>query len=233
MICPGENRNTSSNTCPSATLSVINLTWTDLTSNLGLHVQRMETNGLSHGTDCLWYIAWLCFIVDTVCVLWEVRDHAAFKFKYLNMTIDHDWYRSVSEISIVIDCTSVAKRYGENLHVCCVKCGKGTFKYVFSFFLKILTILKSGGNNRVKVRQALSSADTFQRVSVKADGTCIYHCPVELSVISGSLSPRHGASSGCILRRVTANTLNNLSRTADKGWSSSLGFARGATSSSP
>jgi hypothetical protein len=50
-------------------------------------------------------------------------------------------------------------------------------------------------------------------------------------MISGSLSPRHGASSGCGWRnglqlwRVAANILNE-SRTADKGWSSSLGVGR-------
>jgi hypothetical protein len=55
----------------------------------------------------------------------------------------------------------------------------------------------------------------------------------------GSLSPRHGVSSGCEWRnglqlwRVAANTLNKQSRTADKGWSSSLGFGPGAKNSSP
>jgi hypothetical protein len=59
------------------------------------------------------------------------------------------------------------------------------------------------------------------------------------SMISGSLSPRHGASSGCGWRkglriwRVAANTLNKQSRTADRGWSSSLGVGRGADNSSP
>jgi hypothetical protein len=66
---------------------------------------------------------------------------------------------------------------------------------------------------------------------------CIY-MTVE-SVISGSLSPRHGASSGCgwmnSLRiwRVAADTLNKQSRIADKEWSSSLGAGRGANNSSP
>jgi hypothetical protein len=42
----------------------------------------------------------------------------------------------------------------------------------------------------------------------------------------------HGASSGCgwrevlRIRRATANILNKQSRTADKGWSSSLGVGR-------
>jgi hypothetical protein len=59
------------------------------------------------------------------------------------------------------------------------------------------------------------------------------------TVLSGSLSLRHGASSGCgwwnglQLWRVAANTLNKQSRTANKGWSSSLGVGRGANNSSP
>jgi hypothetical protein len=46
--------------------------------------------------------------------------------------------------------------------------------------------------------------------------------------ITVPLSPRHVASSGCRwrevlrVRRVAANILNKQSRTADKGWSSSL-----------
>jgi hypothetical protein len=52
------------------------------------------------------------------------------------------------------------------------------------------------------------------------------------------LSPRHGASSGCGWRnglqvwRVAANILNKRLRTADKGWSSSLGVGWGANNSS-
>jgi hypothetical protein len=59
------------------------------------------------------------------------------------------------------------------------------------------------------------------------------------TVLSWSLSPRHGASSGCgwrnglQLRRVAENTLNKQSRTADKGWSSSLAVGIGANKSSP
>jgi hypothetical protein len=37
-------------TCPSATLSTINPTWTDLGSNPGLRSERPATNRLSHGT---------------------------------------------------------------------------------------------------------------------------------------------------------------------------------------
>ena len=57
-------------------------------------------------------------------------------------------------------------------------------------------------------------------------------------MISGSLSPGHGESSGFWiedwdpLRRVVANILNKQSRRADKGWSSSWGVGRGAYNSS-
>ena len=57
------------------------------------------------------------------------------------------------------------------------------------------------------------------------------------TVIRGSLSPRHGAPSGCGWRnglqkwRVTANMLNKQLRTADNGWSSSLEVGRGANNS--
>jgi hypothetical protein len=62
---------------------------------------------------------------------------------------------------------------------------------------------------------------------------------VPVTMLSRSLSPRHGASSGCGWRnglwiwRVAANTLNKHSRTADKRWPSSLGVGRGANNSSP
>jgi hypothetical protein len=57
-------------------------------------------------------------------------------------------------------------------------------------------------------------------------------------MLVGSLSTRHGASSHCgwkegiQIRRVIANRLNKQSRTADKGWSSSLGVGRGANNTS-
>jgi hypothetical protein len=59
------------------------------------------------------------------------------------------------------------------------------------------------------------------------------------TVTSGSLSPQHGTSTGCGWRnglqiwRVAANILYKQSRTADKGWYSSLGVGRGANNSSP
>ena len=64
--------------------------------------------------------------------------------------------------------------------------------------------------------------------------TCIYI----YTVISGSLSPRHGASAGYGWRnglqmcRVAANILNKQSRIADNGWSSSLRVGRGVKNTS-
>jgi hypothetical protein len=50
MKLTGENRSTRVNTCPSATLSTINPTWTGPGSNPGLRGERPATNHLSHGT---------------------------------------------------------------------------------------------------------------------------------------------------------------------------------------
>jgi hypothetical protein len=50
MKLTGENGRTRTKTCPSATLSTTNPTWTDPESNPGLHGERPATNRLSHGT---------------------------------------------------------------------------------------------------------------------------------------------------------------------------------------
>ena len=53
MKLTGENRNTRGKTCPSATLSTTNPTWTDP----GLRGERPATNRLSHGTAiCITYV---------------------------------------------------------------------------------------------------------------------------------------------------------------------------------
>jgi hypothetical protein len=49
MKLTGENRSTRGKTCPSATLSTSNLTWTDQGSNPALRSERPATNRLSHG----------------------------------------------------------------------------------------------------------------------------------------------------------------------------------------
>jgi hypothetical protein len=43
-----EKSNESEKTCPSATLSITNPTWTDLGTNPGLHGQKPATNSLSY-----------------------------------------------------------------------------------------------------------------------------------------------------------------------------------------
>jgi hypothetical protein len=50
MQLTGETRITREKTCPSATLSTTNPTWTDPGSNSGLRGERPATNRLSHGT---------------------------------------------------------------------------------------------------------------------------------------------------------------------------------------
>jgi hypothetical protein len=52
MKLTGENRSTRRKTCPSATLSTTNPTWTDPGSNPGLRGERLATNRLSNGTAC-------------------------------------------------------------------------------------------------------------------------------------------------------------------------------------
>jgi hypothetical protein len=50
MKLTGENQSTRGKTCPSATLSTINPTWTDPGLNPGLRGERPASNRLSHGT---------------------------------------------------------------------------------------------------------------------------------------------------------------------------------------
>jgi hypothetical protein len=53
MKLTGENRSTRGKTCPSATLSTTNPTWTDPGSNPGLRGGRPTANRLNHGTAVL------------------------------------------------------------------------------------------------------------------------------------------------------------------------------------
>jgi hypothetical protein len=63
-------------TCPSATLSTTNLTWTDPESNPGLRGERPATNRLSHGTavyvillsDLVWRTSILPIGLPTPCI---------------------------------------------------------------------------------------------------------------------------------------------------------------------
>jgi hypothetical protein len=52
MTLTGASRSTGRQTCGSATVSIINLTWTYLASNTDLQGDRLATNSLSHGTAC-------------------------------------------------------------------------------------------------------------------------------------------------------------------------------------
>ena len=49
VLLTRKNRNTSRQTCPTATLSTTNLTWTDSETNPGLQGERPATNRLTHG----------------------------------------------------------------------------------------------------------------------------------------------------------------------------------------
>jgi hypothetical protein len=55
MKLTGENRRTRGKTCPSATLSTTNPTWSDPGSNLGLRDGRPAANRLSYGTALVKY----------------------------------------------------------------------------------------------------------------------------------------------------------------------------------
>jgi hypothetical protein len=50
MKLTGENRRIRGKTCPSASLSTTNPTWTDPGSNTGLRGERPAPNRLNHGT---------------------------------------------------------------------------------------------------------------------------------------------------------------------------------------
>ena len=67
MKLTGENRITRGKTCPIATLSTTNYTWTDPESKPGLRGERPATNRLSHGTTFMYFLPfginrdWLCY----------------------------------------------------------------------------------------------------------------------------------------------------------------------------
>jgi hypothetical protein len=56
MKLTGENRSIREKTCPSATLSTTNPTWTNPGSNPGLRCERPATDRLSHGTVMSYYL---------------------------------------------------------------------------------------------------------------------------------------------------------------------------------
>jgi hypothetical protein len=102
-------------------------------------------------------------------------------------------------------------------------------------------------NSNKKRIQAIQSCSIIMGVSLSnflCQPTCLlsvwrYYSLMWKSLVSLSLSPQHGVSSGCGWRnglqiwRVAASILNTQSRTADKGWSSSFGVGQCANNSSP
>jgi hypothetical protein len=56
MILMGQNRSTGRKTCPRATLSIANHTWTDLGLNPGVRGEGLSTNRLSRGTSELCFV---------------------------------------------------------------------------------------------------------------------------------------------------------------------------------
>jgi hypothetical protein len=62
MKLRGENRSTRRKTCPSATLSTTNATWTDPGSNQGLCVGRPAINRLGHSTAQQYVLIFTVFI---------------------------------------------------------------------------------------------------------------------------------------------------------------------------
>jgi hypothetical protein len=72
MILTGKNRSSWRKTCPSAILSTINPTWTDL----GIHGEKLATNRLSYGmaqlTDCFWTpLKWMMIVSGEVGRKWS------------------------------------------------------------------------------------------------------------------------------------------------------------------
>jgi hypothetical protein len=61
MMLTGENQRTRRKTCPSATWSTKNPTWTDLSTNPGQQGERQATNHLSHV---------MALNQNQICVLW-------------------------------------------------------------------------------------------------------------------------------------------------------------------
>jgi hypothetical protein len=71
MKLTGENRSTRRETCPSATLSTTNPTWTDLGSIPGLCGGRPSTNRLSHGTALAQARADIIMQKTSVIIKWD------------------------------------------------------------------------------------------------------------------------------------------------------------------
>ena len=74
MKLTGGNVSTRGKTCPCATSSTTNSTWTDLGSNPGLRGERSATNRLSHATanqsinQSIYLSIYLCLLSMSVCL---------------------------------------------------------------------------------------------------------------------------------------------------------------------
>jgi hypothetical protein len=89
MILIGENWRTQRNTCPSATLSTTNPTWTVLGMNLGLCHEKPVTNRVSYGTARLlwfnhvWILCSQCFEKNFVVTDYCFPSHF-WSYRYLS-----------------------------------------------------------------------------------------------------------------------------------------------------
>jgi hypothetical protein len=67
-------------TCPNATLSTTNPTWTDPESNPGLRSERPATNCLSHGTALWWLLLGEVQEEEVVTLISTVTEQLSFPF---------------------------------------------------------------------------------------------------------------------------------------------------------
>jgi hypothetical protein len=74
MILTGQNRITWRKTCPSATLSITNLTWTDTGANPGLRCQRSATGCIATNDFLLYFVRFHVLTVASkkVTTCWDV-----------------------------------------------------------------------------------------------------------------------------------------------------------------
>jgi hypothetical protein len=82
-------------TCPSATLSTTNRTWTDPRSNPGPRGERPATNRLSHGTATL--------VLNLILILWEGKASEAMELSnkaVLRDVIGRRWTKNKSTFTL-------------------------------------------------------------------------------------------------------------------------------------
>jgi hypothetical protein len=91
IIFTGENRRTLRKTCPIATLSTTNPTWTDLGAKTGLRGERQATDRLSHGTA--WIQAY-CSLVEIICLKIQRKSLNLSPSRWSKLTLpgDYRWH---------------------------------------------------------------------------------------------------------------------------------------------